>query len=190
MGTLREANEPDEWCFLVEDRALPPRAAEVSVRLEDRRGLEVRASAATAKTKQMSGRTKRIKYLGFTNESCAPHGDFLTLCSLFIRYDGVVGNTRTCVVSFTDSDGVRHSVEVAAESLYEAAAAVAEFRRHAWVDDQEPGTTTKLAISVKPPATTHEVSIRQLEKWTATTAKSPHETLLKSRVRALLDRKP
>ena len=44
--------------------------------------------------------------------------------------------------------------------------------------------------SVKPPVTTHEVSIRQLEKWTAATAKSPHEGLLKSRVRALLDRKP
>ena len=102
-----------------------------------------------------------------------------------------MGNARTCVVSFTDSDGVRHSVEVAAESLYEAAAlAIADLGRHAWVDDQEPGTTTKLAISVKPPATTHEVRIRQLEKWTATTAKSPHETLLKSRVRALLDRKP
>ena len=90
-----------------------------------------------------------------------------------------------------DSDGIRHSIEVAAESLYEAAAlAVKEIRRHPWVDDVEPGAVTPLSISVKTPATTHEVSIRQLEKWTATTAKSPHEGLLKSRVRALLERKP
>jgi hypothetical protein len=102
-----------------------------------------------------------------------------------------VGNARTCTVSFIDSDGIRYSVQVAGESLYEAAAlAVAEFRRHRWADDFEPGTTTKLTISVKPPATTHEVTIRQLEKWTAATAKSPHEGLLKSRVRALLERKP
>jgi hypothetical protein len=67
---------------------------------------------------------------------------------------------------------------------------VREFRCHAWVDDVEPGAVTLLSVSVKPPATTHEVSIRRLEKWTAATAKSPREVLLKSRVRALLERKP
>jgi hypothetical protein len=41
-----------------------------------------------------------------------------------------VRNARTCVVSFIESAGIRHSIEVAAESLYEAAAlAVHEFRR-------------------------------------------------------------
>jgi hypothetical protein len=40
----------------------------VSVRLEARRGLEVLASAATAKIRQRSGRVKRIKHLGFTKE--------------------------------------------------------------------------------------------------------------------------
>src|SRR5258708_2919587 len=63
----------------------------------------------------------------------------LTLFSLFIRYDGEVGNARTCVVSFVDSTGIRHSIEVAAESLYEAAAlAVKEFRRHPWTDGIKP----------------------------------------------------
>ena len=75
------------------------------------------------------------------------------------------------MVSFVDSTGIRHSVEVAAESLFEAAAlAVHEFRSHSWLDDVEPGAATPLSISVKPPATTHEVSIKQLEKWTASTA--------------------
>jgi hypothetical protein len=102
----------------------------------------------------------------------------------------VVGNARSCVVSFTDSGGIRHSIEVAAESLYEAAAmAIAEFRRNAWVDDLEPGATTPIAIQVKPPATTHEVSVRQLEKWVGRTPKSPSDSMLKSRVRALLVRK-
>jgi hypothetical protein len=79
-----------------------------------------------------------------------------------------VGNARNCIVSFVDSSVIRHSIEVAAESLYEAAAlAVREFRCHAWVDDVEPEAVTPLSVSVKPPATTHEVSIRQLEKWTA-----------------------
>jgi hypothetical protein len=32
-----------------------------------------------------------------------------------------VGNPKNCTVSFQDSDGVRHSVEVGAATLYEAA---------------------------------------------------------------------
>jgi hypothetical protein len=72
-----------------------------------------------------------------------PFPDYLRF--LFAKIS-LVGNARTCVVSFVDSDGIRHSVEVAAESLYEAAAlAVKEFRRHTWVDDVGPGALTKLA---------------------------------------------
>jgi len=100
-------------------------------------------------------------------------------------------NARTCTVSFVDSAGIRHSIEVAAESLYEAAAlAIKTFRQHPWTDGIEPGTMTKLEVNIKAPVTTHEVSIRQLEKWAARTPRSPSETMLKSRVRALLDRKP
>jgi hypothetical protein len=80
--------------------------------------------------------------------------------------------SRLCHCMFPGSSGPP------ARSLYEAAAlAVAEFRRHDWVDALEPGTTTKLAISVKPPAATHEVSIRQLEKWTAGRPRALYETL-------------
>src|ERR1022692_3490878 len=91
-----------------------------------------------------------------------------TIFSMYFRFlfAMVVGNARTCVVSFVDSTGIRHSIEVVAESLYEAAAlAVREFRSHPWVDGVEPGAVTPLRISVKPPATTHEVSIKQLERW-------------------------
>ena len=99
----------------------------------------------------------------------------------------VVSRTRTCMVSFVDSDGIRHSVEVAAESLYKAAAlAGKEFRRHTWMDDLGPGALTKLTVRNKTPSATREVSIRQLEEWTARTSKSPHNALLKSRVRELL----
>jgi hypothetical protein len=41
----------------------------------------------------------------------------------------LVPTSRTCLVSFTDSEGIRHAVEVEASSLYEAAAlAIGEFR--------------------------------------------------------------
>jgi hypothetical protein len=121
--------------------------------------------------------------------SARPGVNSLHEFSLFIRYDGGVGNARTCVVSFIDSARIRHSVEVAAESLYEAAAlAVNEFRRHPWTDGMEPGAVTRLAVSVNAPQTTHELSIRQLEKWVASSSKSPSDAVLKARIRALLDR--
>ena len=45
-------------------------------------------------------------------------------------------SNRSCFVSFTDSYGLQHSVEVTAESLYEAAVlAIKLFREH----DCEPG---------------------------------------------------
>ena len=91
------------------------------------------------------------------------------------------------MVSLVDSGGNRHSVEIAAESLYEAAAlAVKEFRRPPWTDGIEPGTLTQLEVNIKAPMTTHNVRIRQLEKWIGRSAKSPQEIMLKARVRALL----
>jgi hypothetical protein len=84
------------------------------------------------------------------------------------------------MVSFVDSNGIRHSIEIAAESLYEAAAlAVHEFRRHPWTEEMEPGAVTRLAVVVEAPKTTHELSIRQLEKWVSSTAESPKDTVLK-----------
>jgi hypothetical protein len=102
-----------------------------------------------------------------------------------------VGNARTCAVSYVDSDGIRHSVEVTAESLYEAAAlGIQEFRRHPWSDDVAPGKMTPLEVAIKSAVTTHEVRVRQVEQWLASSAKSPRDTMLKARVRAILDGKP
>ncbi len=49
---------------------------------------------------------------------------------LLFAYTKTVPGPRACVVSFTDPEGLTHSVEVVGESLFQAAAlAVAEFRR-------------------------------------------------------------
>jgi hypothetical protein len=42
---------------------------------------------------------------------------------------------RTCIVTVTDLRGIRHSVEVTAESVFDAAArALSALRREAWID--------------------------------------------------------
>jgi hypothetical protein len=77
----------------------------------------------------------------------------------FFAYTGLVPTVRTCVVSFTDSEGIRHAVEVAATSLYEAAAlAINEFRRCGFTANA-PGPATRLTVTVKTPATSHEVRL-------------------------------
>jgi hypothetical protein len=62
---------------------------------------------------------------------------------------------------------------------------VIDLKGHMAEKKEKKPAVTRLSVSVKAPATTDEVSIRQLENWQA--ARSPHDTLLKGRVRELLD---
>lgn len=111
-----------------------------------------------------------------------PHVDIL----LFFAYSETVVTTRKCRVAFTDSEGMRHSVEVVASTLYEAAAlAVAEFRRCGFAD-AAPGSAARLTVSVEAPSTAHELSVRKLSAWLEGGGKSPREQALKVRLRELL----
>src|SRR2546426_6073820 len=94
-------------------------------------------------------------------------------------------DARTCVVSFVDSGGIRHSIEVAAESLYEAAAlAVKEFRRRPWTDGIEPGALTQLQVSIKSPDDHAPYQYQTARKMDH---EITQEIMLKACVRALLD---
>ena len=58
--------------------------------------------------------------------------------------------TRICAVSFADVRGIRHTVEVQAESLLEAAIlAVRTFRSDPWIEHVGPATI--LDIEVREP---------------------------------------
>ena len=95
------------------------------------------------------------------------------------------------MVSFTDCDGIEHAVQVAATSMYEAAAlAISEFRKHPWGDGIGPGRATRLTVRVETPATAHQFTVQQLEEWVARSPKSPREVIFKARLRELLNRKP
>jgi hypothetical protein len=91
---------------------------------------------------------------------------------------------RVCIVSFTDTSGLVHSVEVAAGSLYEAAAlAFAEFRSTGLADAVAPAPATTMTVAVKVPSTEHQVTMQQLVSWLTRTAKSPKEKAIKVRLR-------
>ena len=92
---------------------------------------------------------------------------------------------RTCLVSFTDSEGIRHSVEVAASTLYEAATlAMAEFRQSRFTENA-PGPATRLTVTVKAPRTSHEVQWGKVESRIQSAGK-PNEQAMKTRLRELL----
>ena len=92
---------------------------------------------------------------------------------------------RACLVSFSDSTGVHHRVEVTAETLFEAAAlGLKLLREHGW--SSPVGPATRLEVRVSHPTITHEVTVLQLQKWSESTAVTPDERVRKDRVRTML----
>lgn len=87
-----------------------------------------------------------------------------------------------CLVSHLDTSGIRHTVEVDAQSLYEAAVlALRVFRQH----DCEPGEASRLEIEVRT-SVVHTLTIRKIHDWLNGGAKTPKEAVTKERLRALL----
>jgi hypothetical protein len=92
---------------------------------------------------------------------------------------------RACAVSFVDVRGVRHSVEVEAESLYEAAVlATCRFRGDPWIHQVGPGTV--LDIEVREPSTRHSISLQQVERWLGGATTNPNEAMKKARLKTML----
>lgn len=87
-----------------------------------------------------------------------------------------------CIVSFVDTEGIRHTVEVEAESLFEAAVlAMKIFKQH----DCEPGPITKLEVEIRS-TVTHTVTPKRIHEWLMGGAKSPKEAVMKVKLRTLL----
>jgi len=78
--------------------------------------------------------------------------------------------------------GIRHSVEVQADSLYEAAVlAVKILREH----DCAPTEISKLEVEIRN-SVTHEITLKKVRQWLDGGAKSPKEALTKERLREIL----
>ena len=93
-----------------------------------------------------------------------------------------IGAVALCIVSYVDTSGIRHAVEVEAESLYEAAVlAIRTFRQH----DCEPGQASSLEVEVRS-SVVHTITPKRIRDWLNGGAKSPKEAVMKDRLRALL----
>jgi hypothetical protein len=95
---------------------------------------------------------------------------------------------RPCTVSFIDANGVKHSVELTADSLFEAAAVGLKMLKAGdWNDP--PGDSTSLEVEVRNPAVVHTVSVGQLARWLNGASSSPRESMKKIALKRLLTAK-
>ena len=92
---------------------------------------------------------------------------------------------KQCAVSFTDVRGIRHTADVEAESLYEAAVqGIRRLNQDPWIERIGPGT--KLEVEVREPSARHILSVEQVERWLAGATTNPTEATKKKKLKLLL----
>lgn len=94
---------------------------------------------------------------------------------------------RTCRVTCRDAQGVEHTVQVTAQSLFEAVAqGLRVFREHEWSDD--PNCSASVLVTIRPAEVEHRVRIRDFQTWLESPPRSPAEMALKRRLKDILMR--
>jgi hypothetical protein len=95
---------------------------------------------------------------------------------------------KQCRVSFKDSDGVEHSVEVEARTLYEAVGlAIGRFRRCEHITHDPAG---EISVESREPATRHQLTRKLFDAWLQRPGGSPRDVALKSTLTELLAEPP
>ena len=97
---------------------------------------------------------------------------------------------RSCRVTIEDMNGVTHTVEVTAETLYEAVAhGLAAIRGNEWVAGIAEGLNA-VKVSVADDRVEHEVKMIEFRRWLERPGGSPREVGQRQRIRAILSTSP
>jgi hypothetical protein len=93
---------------------------------------------------------------------------------------------RSCRVTIHGTEGVFHTVEVTAASLYEAVAhGLAAFRRNEWIADVGERFGV-VKVSVAEVRVEHEVKLKDFTSWLERSGRSPREIIERQKIRAIL----
>lgn len=93
---------------------------------------------------------------------------------------------RSCRVTFLDMNGVEHTAQVTASTLYEAVAlGLASIRGEEWVAGIADGLNVVRVSAVHVPVE-HAVRIKDFNSWLAKDGGSPRERSDRYRVREIL----
>jgi hypothetical protein len=95
---------------------------------------------------------------------------------------------RSCRVTIKDIDGISHTAEVTAATLYEAVAqGLAAIRGNEWVAGIGDGPLNVVKVSVADVRVEHEVKLADFTKWLEKIGgSSPRELSQRQRIRAIL----
>ena len=97
---------------------------------------------------------------------------------------------RSCKVTIKDLDGVAHTIDVTASTLYEAVAlGMAAVRSEEWANGVALGlNSVKVRVTNIP--VEHEVALKDFTKWLDKTGGSPREVSDRHRIRTILGMQP
>jgi phosphoribosylformimino-5-aminoimidazole carboxamide ribonucleotide (ProFAR) isomerase len=94
-------------------------------------------------------------------------------------------SVRSCRVSIRDTEGIEHTAEVTAETLYEAVAlGLRAIRQCNWVEDIGQNFTIRVLARDTP--VEHTVEFRSFHKWLEQRGRTPSEITARLRIREIL----
>jgi|ERR1700682_4063036 len=97
---------------------------------------------------------------------------------------------RSCKVTVKDLEGVSHTVEVSATTLYEAVAlGMATIRTDEWVTEIAQGLNSVKVLVTNVPVE-HEVLLKDFTKWLDRSGGSPREMSDRKRIKSILGMRP
>ncbi len=93
---------------------------------------------------------------------------------------------RSCQVTLKDMEGATHTVEVTAETLYEAVAlGLAAIRGNEWVNEIAQGSNA-VQVCAKDVPVVHSVQMRDFTDWLGRSAGSPKDVSKRRRIKEIL----
>ena len=93
---------------------------------------------------------------------------------------------KRCRVSFRDSEGVEHAVELEARTLYEAVGlAIDRFRQCEHVR-YEPKGLHEFIVESREPSTQHRLTRNIFDAWLRRPGRSPADVALKTKLKEIL----
>jgi len=93
---------------------------------------------------------------------------------------------RLCRVTVCDMEGVKHSVEVTASTLYEAVAlGLVAIREQDWAGEIAEGLNT-VDVSVTTVPVMHSVRMQDFNKWLSRKGGTPNDISQRSHIRQIL----
>jgi hypothetical protein len=92
--------------------------------------------------------------------------------------------SKACRVTISDMQGIEHTAQVLADTLYEAVAlGLVAIQASSWSNDLTEGS---VKVTIHDTPVEHTVNLRKFKEWLGRAAGAPRDTTARQRVREIL----